>query len=92
MRLRNKVKIFAEKGLKVVGIDFSERLIEIAKRNFRAADYRVMDMREVGKLKQKFDGVFTQASLLHIPKKEIIDVLRNLLSVLKRQRILLCRG
>ena len=78
-----KSKYLAERGMKVVGIDFSERLIDIAKREFTGSDFRVMDMREAGKLKQKFDGVFTQASLLHIPKKEIIDVLRNLLSVLK---------
>lgn len=42
-----------------------------------------MDMREVGKLGQKFNGVFAPPSLLHIPRKEIVNVLRNLLSVLK---------
>lgn len=78
-----KSKYLAERGTEVVGIDFSEKLIEIAKREFPVGEFLVMDMREAGKLKQKFDGVFAQASLLHIPKNEIIDVLRDLSSVLK---------
>lgn len=78
-----KSKYLAERGMEVIGIDFSEKLVEIAKREFPGSDFIVMNMREAGKLKQKFDSVFAQASLLHIPKNEIIDVLRDLSSVLK---------
>lgn len=78
-----KSKYLAERGMEVMGIDFSEKLIEIARREFPGSEFIAMDMREAGKLKEKFDGVFSQASLLHIPKNEIIDVLRDLLSVLK---------
>ena len=66
------------KGLNVVGIDFAENLIEIAKREAPTAEFHAMDMHDVRELPQNFDGIFAQASLLHIPKNEVLDVLRGL--------------
>lgn len=77
-----KSKYLSGKGLNVTGIDFSEKLIEIAKREVHGAKFHVMDMRDVSNLGVKFDGIFAQASLLHIPKKEIASVLTGLLSCL----------
>ncbi len=74
-----KSKYLTGKGLNVTGIDFSEKLIEIAKREVPGAQFHVMDMKDVSNLGIKFDGIFAQASLLHIPKKEISDVLKGLL-------------
>jgi 2-polyprenyl-3-methyl-5-hydroxy-6-metoxy-1,4-benzoquinol methylase len=77
-----KSKYLIGKGLKVVGIDFSENIIKIAKREVPKAEFFVMDMRDLKDLHQ-FDGIFAQASLLHIPKKEITDVLSGLVAKLK---------
>jgi len=77
-----KSKYLTGKGLNVTGIDFSEKLIEIAKREVLGAQFHVMDMKDVSNLGIKFDGIFAQASLLHIPKKEIAGVLTGLLSCL----------
>lgn len=70
-------------GLKVLGIDFSENQINIAKVEAPEAEFQIMDMRDVSNLTQEFSGIFIQASLLHIPKDEAESVLKSLASKLK---------
>lgn len=76
----SKSKYLAKHGLKVMGIDFSEKLIEIARRESPEIRFEVMRMQDVSRLQQTFDGVFAQASLLHIPRNEIKAVLSDLAS------------
>lgn len=84
-----KSKYLIGKGLKVVGIDFSEKMIEIA-RNFESrGEFKVMDIRNLTGLSRQFDGIFAQAVLLHAAKKEIPAVLDNFKSVLKDKGYLL---
>jgi len=78
-----KSKYLTEKGLRVVGIDFSEGMIDIAKREVPKAEFAVMDMKDFSRLDREFDGVFAQASLLHIHKKDVHSVFREFLSHLK---------
>lgn len=79
-----KSRYLVEKGFEVVGIDFSEKFIEIAKRENPDITFQVMDMNDVENLNSKFDAVFAQASLLHIPKNNIVNVLTKLVSVLNK--------
>ena len=78
-----KSKYLIDKGLKIVGIDFSDKLIEIAKREAPTGNFFVMDINEADKLTEKFDGIFMQAVLLHIPKKDAEKTINKLLGVLK---------
>jgi cyclopropane fatty-acyl-phospholipid synthase-like methyltransferase len=78
-----KSRYLSKKGLDVTGIDFSEKLIEIAKKESSGIEFIVMDMKDVRDLNRQFDGIFAQASLLHIPKNEIADVLGISVSALK---------
>lgn len=78
-----KAKYLVNKGLQVLGIDIAENLIAIAKTEVPAARFLVMDMKELGDLMESFDGVFAQASLLHIPKQEISAVIKSLSGKLK---------
>lgn len=78
-----KSRYLAGKGLKVTGLDYSEKLLVIARRENPAVEFVQMDMREVGKLDQQFDCVFAQASLLHIPRAEAGAVIKILSEVLK---------
>ena len=78
-----KSRYLTNKRFKVFGIDFSENMIEIAKREVPEAEFAVMDMKDLSRLNRAFDGVFAQASLLHIPKKEVHSVFREFLSHLK---------
>ena len=81
-------RYLSERGLKVTGMDFSNNLIEIAKEENPQVDFMVMDMYEVDKLEGKFDGIFAQASLLHIPRKDMSIVLNNLISKLNDNGVL----
>ena len=78
-----KARYLAKKGFKVFGIDFSENMIEIARREVPEAEFAVMDMKDLSRFGREFDGVFAQASLLHITKKEVHSVFREFLSHLK---------
>lgn len=78
-----KSEYLVAKGFKVTGIDFSENMIEIAKAKVPQADFLVRDIFEPLNLNRKFDGIFAQAVLLHIPKKDIKSVIANLLESLK---------
>lgn len=72
-----KSKYLIAKGLKVTGIDFSENLIEIAKREVPEGKFLVMDVHDIDTLQESFDGIFMQAVLLHIPKKEVEGILKK---------------
>ena len=78
-----KTKYLIDKGLNVIGIDFSEKMIEIAKREVPKAEFRVLDLWDIENLKENFDGIFIQAVLLHFPKKEIKDILNKTVKKLK---------
>lgn len=79
-----KSKYLIKKGLQVVGIDNSERMIEIARREVPNTEFFVMDMSDMSKLKEEFDGVFVQAVLLHTPKKNVKKVFQGLFNKLKQ--------
>ena len=78
-----KSNYLINKGLKIVGLDFSEKMIEIAKREVPNGKFLVADITQSLEFDEKFDGIFAQAVLLHIPKKDVKGVLENLLGVLK---------
>ena len=78
-----KAKYLIDHGLKVIGIDFSDKMIEIAKRENPAGDFRVLDLKDISKIQEDFDAVFAQAVLLHIPKNEAESTLKSLIAKLK---------
>lgn len=83
-----KSKFLYDRGLEVVGIDFSEKLIEIARKENQGIEFIVMDMYDTGKLPYVFDGVFAQASLLHIPKKDLHLIIRTITSHVKNDGVI----
>ena len=76
-------KFIGEKGLKVVGVDFSEKMVEIAQGLAPEADVSVLDIYDLDTLAQTFDGVFAKAILLHVPKKDIPLVFEKLVRKVK---------
>jgi SAM-dependent methyltransferase len=67
-----------QKGFVVTGMDFSEKMIEIAKREYPGPNFMVGDVYELEKIPGTFDGVFAQAVLLHIPKARALEVLTKM--------------
>jgi SAM-dependent methyltransferase len=73
-----KSQYLANKGFRVTGVDFSEKMIEIAKRESPEIHFEVLDVYEIDRYPERFDGIFAQAVLLHIPKGRIREVLAKL--------------
>lgn len=72
-----KSKYLIDRGVNVVGIDFSDKMIDIAKREVPSGIFIVKEMKDLGTLNYMFSGIFMQAVLLHIPKikaKEMIQI------------------
>jgi len=79
-----KTRYLVDKGLSIVGIDISAELLKIAKKEVPEATFYEKDMSQVNELEENFDGIFAQASLLHISKKDIESVLQKLINKLKK--------
>jgi SAM-dependent methyltransferase len=79
--------IFSRLGHDVIGIDFSDRLIEIAKRRRCSARFFVMDMKELDFI-SVFDGIWANASLMFLPKKEVPGVISECKRLLAPKGIL----
>ncbi len=77
-----------QSGLEVIGLDFSPEMIKEAKKRVPRAKFVVSDMTKMDFLKESFNGVFAQASLLHIPKKLVPKVLGLIHKILKTNGVL----
>lgn len=75
--------IFTEKGLSVLGIDFCQNLVDIAKTHAPLAEFQLLDIETAIFTPASFDGVWAGCSLSHIPKKVLPDVLKNIYFTLK---------
>lgn len=76
-------KIFTEKGISVLGIDFCMELINIAKLNAPLAHFQRLDIEKMDFPSATFDGAWAGCSLLHLPKSKLPAVLSKIHSYLK---------
>ena len=60
-------------GFKVTGIDISDKLLDIARREVPEGEFRVLSMTDLDSMSDTFDGVFAQASL-----KDAGDVVKKM--------------
>lgn len=73
-------------GAQVVGVDYSEECIRIAKERCPEAKFELMDFRQLDRKKLgRFDGVFACASLIHVSHEELPGVFEQLWGILKRE-------
>jgi len=79
-----KSRYLIAKGMKVTGTDFSENMVELAKREAPAGEFFVSDIYDAASLGREFDGIVLQAVLLHVPKKEAAKVVQGIASRLKK--------
>lgn len=68
----------ARHGFEVLGVDFSEKLLAIAKREVPQAAFRQLAIEDLDTIEREFDGVFAQASLLHMEKARAGDTVRTM--------------
>jgi len=76
-------KVFCDHGFLVTGVDLSGKLLEIAKQNAPKATFIKDDIRSLQFPPQSFDGIWAQASLLHVKHEEIQTVLKSFFIMLK---------
>lgn len=77
-----------EDGFKVVGIDISEKLLNMAKANVKGAEFLQMDIGKLSFDDESFDGIWCFDSFAHVSAKEADNVLKGFARVLKPGGIL----
>ncbi len=75
---------FMEKGCDVIGVDRSKGMLAEARKRFTEGDFRKMDMKELEFDSGHFDGLWANASLLHIKRSEVGKVLTEFRRVLRK--------
>lgn len=76
-------RYFSEQGLEVTGIDLTANFIKLATANSPKANFKQMDMRNLDFEGESFDGIWSCASFLHIPKNQAKKTLLGFWRVLK---------
>ncbi len=74
----NKARFMSDRGFRVMGIDFSEELLKIARAEASAAEFKNIPMEDLDLIPETFDGVFAQASLLHIPRADAANIVKKM--------------
>ncbi|MBN2395745.1 MAG: methyltransferase domain-containing protein [Candidatus Atribacteria bacterium] len=72
----------AQAGAQVLGIDFSERCITIARERCPQCRFEVQDFRYLDERFGKFEGIFACGSLIHIKHEDLTDVLGRMKDLL----------
>jgi SAM-dependent methyltransferase len=76
-------RYLADKGLEVVGIDISDRCLEMARTFNPLLSFQREDIRKLSFGREAFDGVVAYYSIIHTPKRFIGRIFREFYRVLK---------
>ena len=82
-------KFLTEKGIKVTGIDLSEKMLSLARENVPNADFIKMDMNELKFNEETFDGIISVYALFHIPREKHLAIFKNTFKILKKGGMLM---
>jgi SAM-dependent methyltransferase len=81
-------KVFSGFDLEVVGVDFSAKMIELAKQNASSCSFHVMDVEKLTFAPESFHGIWANCVLLHVPKQNIPSILDKMRIILKPKGVL----
>jgi 8-oxo-dGTP diphosphatase len=81
-------KVFSSFCLEVIGVDFSAKMIELAKQNAPSCSFYVMDIEKLTFAPESFHGIWANCALLHVPKQNIPSVLDKMRMILKPKGVL----
>ncbi len=71
------------KGYDVVGVDISDKMINLAQKRNPKVHFEKTDIRRLNFKPETFDGIFASFSIIHIPKKDTRETIENLYKLLK---------
>jgi SAM-dependent methyltransferase len=77
------IKSLAEKGFRVIGIDYSEAMLEQARKLLPSGDFRQMDLRHLEFPDASFDAVWAAASIHHIKAEDVASVIQDFRRILR---------
>ena len=82
-------KILAKMGSRVVGVDFSEKLVKIAKKNVPNCKFFLGDMTDKFDKLGKFDGILCLATIMHVDVTKMKQTFVNMSNALKKGGLML---
>lgn len=77
-----------DKTLKVYGIDLSEEMIKLARKNVPEADFSNLDIRKIDFKPKEFDIIIASFCLPFLYNEEAIDLIKKIASFLKESGII----
>ena len=82
---------FLSEKFDVIGIDLSEKQIELAKKNVPEAHFECQDMTKLSFPDETFNAIISYYAIIHIPREEHTKLLTNFYRILKPEGFaLLC--
>ncbi|MEK7657615.1 MAG: class I SAM-dependent methyltransferase [Patescibacteria group bacterium] len=82
------VAYIISKDFDVIGVDISERILEIARKKNPKVHFKKADIRKLNFKPNTFDGIIASFSLIHIPKKDIDKTVGNFYKLLKPKGVI----
>lgn len=74
---------------KVIGVDISEKQIELARQNAPNAEFLCEDITKIKFPDEHFDGILSYYSIIHVPRDEHYELLSNFYRMLKVKGVVL---
>ena len=82
------VEYFLQEGFDAIGIDLSEEMLKQARKIVPKTKLKKGDFTDLKFKKESFDGIWSMAGLIHIPRKEMVNVLKGFNNILTKKGIL----
>ena len=83
------VKFLVDKGYGVTGIDFSEGMLKLARKNVPKAKFVKMDMTKMKFKPGSFDAAVSFYAIIHVPRQKHAKIYKNLRRILKPDGVVL---
>ena len=80
---------FIDKGHRVIGIDISEKQIELAKKNIPRAEYKVKDISKLKDGEHSVDAVVSLYTIIHLPRETHSELFKKFNSFLPQGGLIL---
>ncbi len=74
--------------LKILGTDLSVNMVELAKKNNPAAEFQLMDSRDISKIEKNYDAIMCGFCLPYLSKEETQQLIKDASKTLKTKGIL----
>src|SRR5690348_5585634 len=75
-------KYLVDRGFKVIGIDISEKQIELARHNLPQGEFKAKDMSELAVKEFSVDAVVSFYAIFHTPREQHAELFRKINSFL----------